>query len=396
MMIDADGDMTARESRFDRRMILFLHSRYRTTGGEERVVEDLRWLVGEYLDEPTELLERDSAETSNARAAIGLLRGGLLAREVAAKVRSTQARVLHAHNLHPTLGWRALAGAREEGARVVVHLHQYRLVCAIGVCFTQGEECLRCHGRNTIPGVMRNCRGSRAEAVSYAAALALHQRRLIDQVDAFIVPSVFARERLRSLGAPLPWSRVHVLAPPIRALAGAQQSARSTNDGSRGHALVVSRLAREKGVDVAIEACRMAGIPLLVAGDGPELEALRGLAAGSEVTFLGRVAEDELARQRRSASIALVPSRSGESFGMAAAEAMAVGLPVAASDIGALSELVDPEGLAPAGDALGLAAAIGRLLADPRASARALDRVRGLCDPRRAASALAEVYDGVS
>ena len=60
---------------------------------------------------------------------------------------------MHAHNLHPTLGWRALAAAREAGARVVLHLHQYRLVCAIGVCFTRGEECTRCHGRNTLPGV---------------------------------------------------------------------------------------------------------------------------------------------------------------------------------------------------------------------------------------------------
>jgi hypothetical protein len=42
-------------------MVLFLHNRYRTTGGEERVVEDLMWLVREHLGEPAELLARDSA-----------------------------------------------------------------------------------------------------------------------------------------------------------------------------------------------------------------------------------------------------------------------------------------------------------------------------------------------
>ena len=62
------------------------------------------------------------------------------------------ARVVHAHNLQPALGWRALAAARAAGARVVLHLHQYRLVCAVGVCFTRGQECTRCHGRNTAPG----------------------------------------------------------------------------------------------------------------------------------------------------------------------------------------------------------------------------------------------------
>ncbi|HWX45002.1 MAG TPA: glycosyltransferase, partial [Solirubrobacteraceae bacterium] len=275
-------------------MILFLHNRYRTTGGEERVVEDLMWLVRERLGEPAELLTRDSMALGRRRAAAGLLRGGLDPHEVADAVRHGGARVVHAHNLHPTLGWRALAAARGAGARVVVHLHQYRLVCAVGVCFTQGEECTRCHRANTLPGVLRNCRGSRGEALAYGAGLALWQRRLVQHADAVIVPSVFARERLRELGAPLRWERVHVLAPPVRALAeGAPDLTRHNPSGSSSpgpsppgfvpeggahpdraelppgsYALVVSRLSPEKGIDVAIEACRVAGIPLVVAGEG--------------------------------------------------------------------------------------------------------------------------------
>ncbi len=199
-------------------MVLFLHNRYRTTGGEERTVEDLCWLVREHLHEPAELLERDSAALGRRPAAVGLLRGGLQPGDVARAVRLSGARVVHAHNLHPTLGWRALAAAREAGARVVLHLHQYRLVCAIGVCYTRGAECTRCHGRDTLPGVRLRCRGSLPEAVAYGTALALWQRRLIEQADALIVPSAFARERLRELGAPLPWDRVHVLPPPLHAL----------------------------------------------------------------------------------------------------------------------------------------------------------------------------------
>src|SRR5258708_22421390 len=117
----------------------------------------------------------------------------------------TGARVVHAHNLNPLFGWRALAAARKEGARVVLHLHQYRLVCATGVCFTAGEECTRCHGRNTLPGVIHNCRGSRLEALAYGASLALWQQRLAGQADAVIGPRVFARGRVRELGAPPRW-----------------------------------------------------------------------------------------------------------------------------------------------------------------------------------------------
>jgi glycosyltransferase involved in cell wall biosynthesis len=391
-------------------MVLFLHNRYRTTGGEERVVDDLLWLVRERLGEPAQLLSRSTPAgggppaagqaaaggrvhaAGRARAAAGLLRGGLDPREVAATVRASGARVVHAHNLHPTLGWRALAAARGEGARVVVHLHQYRLVCAVGVCFTRGAECTRCHGRDTLPGVLRNCRGSRAEALVYGAGLALWQRRLVEQADAAIVPSEFARERLRELRAPLPWERVHVLAPPVRALAEGGRTAVPSGD----YALVVSRLAPEKGVDVAIEACRAAGVALVVAGDGPQREALRARAGGGDVRFVGQVDDERLAQLRAGAALALVPSRAAETFGLAAAEAMAAGLPVAASRVGALGELVGEEGLVPAGDAGALTEAIVRLRGDAAAGGRALERVRARCAPEVVAEKLAAVYDGVA
>jgi glycosyltransferase involved in cell wall biosynthesis len=369
-------------------MVLFLHNRYRTTGGEERVVEDLLRLVRERLHEPAELLSRDSGELGPATAALGLLRGGLGPREVADAVRADGARVVHAHNLHPALGWRALAAARRAGARVVLHLHQYRLVCAVGVCFTEGEECTRCHGRNTLPGVRRNCRGSRSEALVYAAALALWQRRLLEQADAVIVPSRFARERLRDLGAPLPWDRVHILAPPVPI----QDPPRRAPEG--GYALLVSRLAPEKGVDVAIDACRIAGIPLVIAGDGPERAALQARAAGLDVRFEGSLPEGELAGLRAGAALALAPSRSAETFGMAAAEAMAAGLPVAGSRIGALTELLEPSALAEPGDAQDLARIITPLAGDRGAGERARLRVSELCSPDLLAARLSAIYDG--
>ena len=171
-------------------MVLFLHNRYRVTGGEERAVEDLMWLVREQLGEEAELLSYDSAVLGRTRVAAALLRGGLDPGDVRAAVRLTRARVVSAHNLNPALGWRALAAAREAGARVVLHLHNYRLVCAVGTCFTEGADCTRCHARDTRPGVRHNCRGSRAEALTYAAGLALQQRRLADAADAIVVPKI--------------------------------------------------------------------------------------------------------------------------------------------------------------------------------------------------------------
>ena len=369
-------------------MILVLHNRYRTTGGEERAVADLLWLVRERLGEDAELLERDSALLGRGRAAAGMLRGGLAPEEVAAAVRRTGARIVHAHNVNPAFGWRGLAAARAAGARVVMHLHNYRLVCAVGTCFTRGADCTRCHGRNTLPGAALACRGDRAEAAVYAAGLSLWQRRLTGCVDVFAVPSAAALQRLHVLGAPL-GGRAAVVPHFVRAFAERSRA------GEGAYALVASRLGPEKGVEVAIEACAAAGVPLVVAGDGPQAAALRDRAAraGGEVRFAGRVDAPALAELRGGAGLAVVPSRSAETFGLAAAEAMADGVPVVASRIGALPELVEEDGLVPAGDAGALAGAIRGRFRDAAAGERGIARARELAGPDAATAALRAAYD---
>jgi len=191
------------------------------------------------------------------------------------------------------------------------------------------------------------------------------------------------------VGSPSPAGSPAVSPPTLTVSAPATGSSVRLPDG---YALLTARLAPEKGIDVAIEACRRVGIPLVVAGAG-----LDGGAAGlpserGAAHFLGRVDDARLAELRAGAAVALVPSRSAETFGLAAAEAMAAGLPVAASRIGALPELLEEESLAPPGDAAALAAVIARLRADPRAGERALARVRALCAPEVVAGQLAEVY----
>ncbi len=370
-------------------MILFLHNRYRTTGGEERAVEDLMWLVREHLHEDAELLTRDSAAIGRARAAAGLLGGGLAPEQVADAVRRTGARIVHAHNLTPSLGWRALAAARAAGARTVLHLHNYRLVCAVGTCFTHGADCTRCHGRDTFPGVRLNCRGTGAEAAVYGAALALWQRRLVAQADAVIVPSAFAERRLRELRAPLV-RPVHVVGHVVREVLGGSTAARGR------HALVASRLAPEKGVEVAIAACAAAGLALVIAGDGPQRAALEAGAAGTDTTFAGRVDATALARLRAEAGLAIVPSYAAETFGLAAAEAMAAGVPVAGSAVGALPELCGPEGLVAPGDAAALALVARTRFRDAAAGEAGRLRVLRLAAPQAVAPALARVYASVT
>src|SRR4051794_30632784 len=302
MRMEAAGGTARRSLGLPLAVILLLHNRYRVPGGEERAVEDLAWLIREHLGEEVELLERDSAALSPRRAASGLLCGGLAPEEVRDAVRRTGARAVHAHNINPSLGWRALAAAREAGARVILHLHNYRLVCAVGTCFTRGGDCTRCHARDTLPGVALNCRGgSPAESAAYAASLTLWQGRIAAQADRFLVPSVFALRRLRGLGAPVD-ERATVLWSVQRDFADSSRAAEAR------HVLSAGRLSHEKGVADAVAACREAGLPLVVAGDGPGDGELRELA-GPEVRFVGRVDAKALAALRREAAVAVLPSR---------------------------------------------------------------------------------------
>ena len=363
-MIAAVKAITAAESRFGADLILFLHNRYRTPGGEERAVQELMTLVREELGEEAELLERDSAQLGPARAAVGMLRG-LDPEDVAVAVRRTGARIVHAHNLNPSFGPRALHAARDVGARTVLHLHNYRLVCAVGTCFnSRGEDCVRCQGMKTWPGVRLNCRGtSRLEAATYAFALAAYQLPLVGHADVIVVPSQSAADRMAALD--VPFDDPHVVGHVVRDFAERSRA------GSGTYALVASRLAPEKGIETAIEACRLAGVELVVAGDGP-----LDLRAG--------------------AALAIVPSRSAETFGLAAVEAMAAGLPVVASDIGALPELVEPAGLAPPGDAAALANAIKARFGDEDAGNRAIEAARAAASPQVVAPRLSAAYEAAA
>jgi glycosyltransferase involved in cell wall biosynthesis len=368
-------------------VILFLHNRYRTTGGEERAVADFLRLLREEGGEEVELLERDSATLGRARAAVAMLRGGIDADDVAAAVRRTGADLVHAHNVLPVFGWRALAAARGAGARTILHLHNYRLVCAVGTCFTHGEECTRCYRRNTMPGIRLNCRGDRAESAVYGTSLALHQRHVARCADVFALPSAFAHERLERLGAPL-GPRVAIVPPVVRPAVERSGAAAGT------YALVAGRLAPEKGIDIAIAACANAELPLVVAGAGPEDARLKeaAVAGRGDVTFTGHVSDTRLDELRAGAAVAIVPSRSAETFGLAAAEAMAAGVPVVASAIGALPELVPPDALVRPGDVSELARALRERWGDEAAGEAGLERARQHCSPAAVLERLRALY----
>lgn len=132
--------------------------------------------------------------------------------------------------------------------------------------------------------------------------------------------------------------------------------------------LFTGRLVATKGLRYLVEAMRAVDSKLVIMGRGPEEKRLRSLAerfgVGDKVVFTGHVSEEEKVRLMSSCKAFVMPSLF-ESFGLAAAEVMAYGKPVVASNVGGLPEVVGDGGvLVPPASPHDIAAALGRLLGD--------------------------------
>jgi len=158
----------------------------------------------------------------------------------------------------------------------------------------------------------------------------------------------------------------------------------------------VARLSPEKGVDVLLQAAAMRpDMAVLIAGDGPERQALHQISP-SNVRWLGRVPDTR--EVYAAADVVAVPSRQ-EGQGIVVLEAMAAGVPVVASRVGGLAEmLTDGETalLVPPDEPGALAAALARLRDEPalreRLSKNGRALVREKYDVRRMVRAVEEVY----
>ncbi|MGW8266471.1 MAG: glycosyltransferase family 4 protein [Longimicrobiales bacterium] len=173
----------------------------------------------------------------------------------------------------------------------------------------------------------------------------------------------------------------------------------------RPRIVVPRRLFPKNGVEFFVRALpdilAESEVDVVLIGDGPERERLEGLARElgvfGQVSFLGKRPHKEMPGLLCSGTVAVIPSLM-EATSVAALEAMACGVPVAASDVGGLPEIVDESvgGLFRAGDEKDLARVVTGLLKDselPEKGARARERVLKEWSNLRLAQRHVEIYE---
>lgn len=136
------------------------------------------------------------------------------------------------------------------------------------------------------------------------------------------------------------------LLPPIPN--GVSPAFFETACAKRDHAIVLSRICEEKGIHIALEACRLAGTPLLIGGQVFPYEVHQRYFAervaplfDDERRFLGPIGFEQKRELLASARCVLVPSLCAETSSLTAIEALASGTPVIAFPNGALPQVVE-------------------------------------------------------
>ncbi len=198
-------------------------------------------------------------------------------------------------------------------------------------------------------------------------------RRYANAADAVVVPTLAMETRLRELGVRVPISVVPSAIDVERFAAGRRSAlirARLGVDGDAPLALVVSRLAVEKNVELAIDALAYApDLRLAIVGEGPHRAALedraRRLGVAGRVRFTGTLPRERLPEVYASVDAFVFPSIT-DTQGLVLAEALAAGLPVVAAASDASRDVLAGAGRLVVPDPAAMAAAIAAASAEGR------------------------------
>ncbi|MGC2333806.1 MAG: glycosyltransferase family 4 protein [Candidatus Acidiferrales bacterium] len=325
--------------------IVLVHNRYQQGGGEDVVFAQERWnleraghdVVAYHrsnweIDDPATLGER-LALAKNTVWSVRTRRdfAEVLARETPD--------IVHVHNTFVVISPSIYGACQEHGVPVVQTLHNFRLICPAATFYRDGNTCEECLGRSLWSAVHHGCyRGSRTATATVALMLATH--RLLgtwcDSIDSYIALTAFSRDKFIAAG--FNPDKIFVKPnfidpdPGPRAVVG-------------DYAVFTGRLSPEKGVMTLLRAWERLPVrcPLQIVGDGPERPRLEAFARERNirgVIFRGRLTHEETVATVKGARFAIVPSVYYEGFPMVIAEAMACGVPIVCSRLGAMEEIV--------------------------------------------------------
>jgi glycosyltransferase involved in cell wall biosynthesis len=319
--------------------IALIHNEYAAVSGEEIMVRRIERLLRQnghevfvWYPSSRRLL---GSVCRQAAAFVGGIYNPLARRQMRRFLRETRPDLIQVQNLYPLLSPSILLEAKDHGIPIVMRCANYRLLCPTGLMMRDGRICRDCwHGREW-NAVRHNCENRRLKSLAYALRnhVAHTHRWYLDTVSAFYAQTEFQRQLLIEGG--LPADRISVIPNMVESVAPAP--------GPGSIVGFVGRLSPEKGVDTLLAAAKLLPeVPFAAAGS---FQAMPDLPARlpANLRLVGALDPAGISDFYNRCRFTLLPSVCLEGFPSTILESMIRGLPVIASRIGAIPEIVEDD-----------------------------------------------------
>lgn len=321
---------------------LLVHNRYQQQGGEDRVVEAEKKLLEQHGHE-VRLFQVDN---NNINGLFDKVKIGVSAtysyqrkQEISKEIESFKPDIVHVHNFFPQLTPSVYDACAEYHIPVIQTLHNFRLICPGALLLRQKKTCELCVTGSPYNAVLHKCyRNSIVQSLAVAKMVSYHRNNKTwsDKVTRFITLTEFSRDKFITSG--FPSSRMTIKPNFIDDIDNISSTQNTLDHNTKPYALFVGRLSEEKGVNILLDAWKNIPLDLHIVGDG-ELDILS--EQKNNIHFFGKLDHPTVQQQMRHAKILVMPSICFETFGMVIIEAFSQGLPVIASRLGAMKEIIE-------------------------------------------------------
>lgn len=313
--------------------VLVLHNAYQHRGGEDSVVEDeVKLLIQNNHPVHLHLVHNNQInEMKNIQLLKDTIWSSSSKNDVTNIIKEFKPDIIHAHNTFPLMSPSIYWAAHNENVPIIQTLHNFRIICPQAMLLRKGKICEDCVGKIPWRSVVRSCyRDSPVQSAVLTGMLTAHRAlgTWQNKVSRYIALNTFCKDKFIQSG--IPAEKISIKPNFV--------DYQIIHKNNRSGFIFIGRLSPEKGISTLCSAAEILNnVEIKVAGTGSELPLLNGI---KNILYIGTLNKDEVAQEMSSATALVLPSIWYENFPRTIVEAMANGLPVIASRIGSLPEIV--------------------------------------------------------
>jgi len=248
-------------------------------------------------------------------------------------VKKVKPAIAHLHNMYHQLTPSIIPVLKANGVKVVLTLHDYKLICPSYLALSDNSICNACEGKYFWRPFLTNCQCSLSHGFLLMLEAYWHKwKKTYELVDVFLAPSHFIANLISRR---IPEKKIRVLHN------GIDVSDFKPSYQDNGYGLYFGRLSKEKGIETLLKAHDLIHeqFSLKIVGTGPIENELKSNFKQAE--FLGYKTGEALKEIIANASFVVVPSKCYENCSMVVLEAMALCKPVIGSNIGGIPEQIE-------------------------------------------------------